>query len=111
MSVRVCFTCVSLLKTLWEKKKLLGEKGVGAVKSRDCMVNSRMALVGVLLTETNYTGSGESRARSDCTHVQADLALHNPLNKSIIPNGKIRAIKPFSSTGPVSVSTQSPELR
>ena len=34
---------------------------------------------------------GECRARSDCTYVQSDLALHSPQNIFLVANGRIRA--------------------
>ena len=33
---------------------------------------------------------GECRAGSECTYVQADLALHSPRHKSMISNVRIR---------------------
>ena len=37
-----------------------------------------MAAIGTLMSDQN---SGKCRARSDCTNVQADLALHFPNKK------------------------------
>ena len=42
-----------------------------------------LALDAVIWTEINDKSSGESRTRSDCTYVQADLALYFPQNKSV----------------------------
>ena len=38
--------------------------------------------------------SGVCKERSDCTHVQTDLAEHSPLNKFMVTNGRIR-VNPF----------------
>ena len=47
-----------------------------------------MDLYWVWSTEINGKGSGEYRARSDCTYVQADLALHFLQNKSMVTKGQ-----------------------
>ena len=47
-------------------------------------------IIGLNLTEVGDKKSRECRARSDCTYVWADLALHAPQSKSMIANGRIR---------------------
>ena len=42
--------------------------------------------------------NGECRARSDCTYVQADLALHSQQDKAISASGMIRANVDWPST-------------
>ena len=49
-----------------------------------------MALDVILFTKHTKKESGECRARSDCTYVQADLALHSSLNNFMIANGRVR---------------------
>ena len=48
------------------------------------------------LNRSQYQSNGEWRARSDCTHVQSDLALHSPQNKYMVAKDKIR-FKRFTS--------------
>ena len=50
-----------------------------------------MTLVKVLLKEAINRNSGECRARSDCTYVQSDLALHSPQNIYMFANDKINS--------------------
>ena len=49
-----------------------------------------MAFNKILSPEINKKNCGECRARSDCTYVQADLALHSPHNKYMIAYDWIR---------------------
>ena len=42
------------------------------------------------MTFRRHNSSGECRARSDCTYVQADLDLHSPQIKYMVVNGWIR---------------------
>ena len=44
----------------------------------------------ISLTKTYNKNSGECRARSDCTYVQADLDLHAPQNKPMFTKYRIR---------------------
>ena len=48
-----------------------------------------MAFDGASLTQINNKSSGECKSRSDCTYVQADLALNTPQNKCMVANGGI----------------------
>ena len=52
--------------------------------------NHLIVLVEAYLAEINDKAEEERRTRSDCTYVQADLALHSKRNKSLVVTDMIR---------------------
>ena len=49
-----------------------------------------MALNEFSLIKDNDSAAEKNRIRSECKHVQPDLALHTPQNKSMVANSKMR---------------------